>query len=246
MEVAVSARVRVVATLFKPAATVPEWSRNAYGPWYADKLALNVRRHHPDAEVAVVTDYPSCDFRERVEVIPFALPYRGWASLLEMFRPEVVSDDAALLVGLDTIFVSQFDSLIALARLYGFIAPLDPYDKPAITNAVVGVTAARAAGIWSLWLNERASAIADRSLHWNGSFSEMKWLRRVVPDAATFEQYAPREVLSYKAHVGNSPEHPADARIVYFHGLPKPHQLAYASVPWAVRNWGELPVGVGY
>lgn len=233
--------MRYVATLFAPPGDLPAWSR-VYTPAYADRFAESVRRHSPDADVVIITDFPPDQFKAGQTIIDFALPHRGWAALMEMFRPEVV-EDAAILCGLDTVFTGPLDAIESATLAYGYIAPADPYDGPAMTNAVVGIVGHLAGPIWHRWVDAcRDGLPTGEEYKLFGAFSEMLWLRRHAPALASFDNLRSGAVASYKAHV--APGDPsAGTRIVYFHGQPKPHDLAAQRVPWVLEHWGE-PIAV--
>lgn len=223
-------RMRYVATLFKPVDSLPQWSRSAYSPQYADWFAENVRRFSPRAEVVIVTDYDEGEFSAGQRIVPFVLPHRGWASLLEMFRPEVVGD-AAILMGLDTVCVGDLTPIERDVREFGNVAVEDPFEGGGkMSNAVVGVDVATALGVWQAWLQQCDEALADARYRMFGVFSEMLWLRQF---AWTFA--SPQAVSSYKAHVAPRGTPDPLACIVYFHGEPKPHQIGDQ---WLTKVWG--------
>lgn len=58
----------------------------------------------------------------------------------------------------------------------------------------------------------------------------MDWLRR--QPHAVIDDLFPGQVVSYKGHVMQHGL--GDARIVYFHGFEKPHEL---HLEWINRNW---------
>lgn len=248
--------MRYVATLFKPVGRLPDWSRNAYSPRYADRFAANVKRWAPDAEVVIVTDYDPGEFKAGQTVLPFQLPDRGWCCLLEMFRPDVVGE-AAILCGLDTIFIGPLADVERVTRDTGYTAVSDPYHEHIISNALVGVTAPCAREIWEAWLLARAAGAITSPVYRIPAapavFSEMAWLREHFPveRKSRFDSLLPTEsaLLSYKARVAPRAGPPTGAA-VYFHGEPKPHDLADLGERWVLDNWGppldqSLPEGAG-
>ena len=56
-----------------------------------------------------------------------------------MFRPEVVGE-AAILCGLDTVFVGDLAPVERCVIASGYITPTDPYFQGQPTNAVYGFT----------------------------------------------------------------------------------------------------------
>lgn len=225
--------MRYAAVLFRPTERLPGWSGGTYNPGYADKWARSIKRHAPpDARTVIVTDYDAKDFASVDEVLPFVHPERGWASLMEMFRPEVVGEHAILL-GLDTICVGSLSLIERVAKDTNYIVPLDPYHKPDICNGVVGVSTMGAKTIWDTWQRRRSQDLRHPRYGLFGAFSEMKWLRTHTEPDATWDSECPGAVCSYKVDLRRG-EPTSATRIVYFHGSPKPHELTDA---WATDNW---------
>jgi hypothetical protein len=66
---------------------------------------------------------------------------------------------------------------------------------------------------------------------WAGA-NDMEWVRRYDPDV--IDRLFPGQVVSYKGHV--VPQGLGDARIVYFHGDSKPHQI---QADWIDQHWRD-------
>ena len=58
--------------------------------------------------------------------------------------------------------------------------------------------------------------------------TDMEWLQ-VNPHAAIDERF-PGQVISYRVHIHERGGDLGDARIVYFHGDMKPHEIPHAPV----------------
>ena len=54
-------------------------------------------------------------------------------------------------------------------------------------------------------------------------------------DVSRLDTIFPWRILSYKRDIQRGTVSPEDASIVYFHGRPKPHQIANES--WVRRHW---------
>lgn len=220
--------MRAVATLFRPTGRLPAFS-SGYSPEWADRLLRGLRRHTPDPELVVVTDYEPENFEEPVQAIEFVHRERGWASLMEMFRPDVVGE-RAILVGLDTVIVGDLADIDGIQE--DAVFPRDPYHAPALCNALVSVSALGAETIWDCWQSEREEALDDPQFLNFGAFSEMLWMRERLEPDAWLDDLVPGQVVSYKVHCGDGL--PLDARVVYFHGRPKPQDVHN---PWMQEHW---------
>lgn len=64
---------------------------------------------------------------------------------------------------------------------------------------------------------------------------ERYWLRHVANDIADkWQELIPGQIVSYKRHVRRNKALPENARIVSFHGIPRPHR---ASDKWIKNYW---------
>ena len=121
-----------------------------------------------------------------------------------------------ILVGLDTVVTGNCDEL-AYYCLTGkrLAVPLDPYAPHQVCNGVALVPR-----------GHQHIAIAH-----DGRTNDMDWIRQ--HDPAVIDHMWPGQVLSYKVQV--KPMGLGGARLVYFHGHSKPHQLGH--VGWIREHW---------
>lgn len=226
--------MRIVFALFKPPGNLPAYS-SGFSPDYADRVARNAKRHAPDAEIVCLTDYPLDDFNDVDVVKEFQFPPpHGWHSLMEFYRPDVIGDGPALLIGLDTIFVGDITPVIGTANELGYVVcGGQRIDQETLSNSVVGVNRHCAKSIWDFWYSRRDRDLPDEQYFLRGAFSEMFWMRKNTVIGGMWETALPGMVVSYKRHLKRQPP-TGDERIVYFHGDPKPHDL---NDEWIKREW---------
>lgn len=240
--------VRVAAVLFQPTGNLPKFSEGAgYSIDWACRFARMVRRHHSDAEVCIVTDYPERKFPGDIETVPLIPGGQGWDYLMQMFRPEVVRQKA-LLVGLDTVFIKPINEI--WDREEGYIVPMDPFygrSKGWIANAAVLVDAKHAAEVWDTWEHRDREIDKSYEMQLFGRFCEMRWMQEFTKPTAIWDEILPHRIISYKAalcqrKVMVPPRYapPPEAKIIYFHGRPKQHELAGHGIDWFDRNWTEV------
>ncbi len=139
-------------------------------------------------------------------------PEPDYGSFTEPYR----LNDPMILVGLDTIVVGNIDHMAEYCLTADKIAlPRNPYKPEQSINGVALVPAG--------WRN-----VFD---DWRGE-NDMEWLRTFPWQP--IDDLWPGQVVSLKAHrirdVGLG-----DARIVYFHGRPKPPALM--NLDWIRNNW---------
>lgn len=120
-----------------------------------------------------------------------------------------------ILAGLDTIVTGNVDDLAAYCEAAPLIAlPRDPFMPSRACNGVALVP------------GEQGHVYED----WRGE-NDMEWMR--VQPHAFIDDLFPGEVVSYKGTARQSGL--GGARIVYFHGAEKPHELA--GVDWVREHW---------
>lgn len=120
-----------------------------------------------------------------------------------------------ILMGLDTVIVGNIDHLAHYCLTANDVAlPRDPYAPKRACNGVALVPAGKQ-DIWQRWRGE----------------NDMEWLR--AQPHVFIDDLFPETVVSFKGSVQTRGLR--DARIVYFHGNPKMHELL--DQPWIQRHW---------
>lgn len=194
-----------VATVYHEGPRVPSWS-SCYTPEWVDKLYRGVARNYtkPFRFVCLV-DREGYKFEEDIETHPL------WTVQWEKACIQLYGVQAKRLVllGLDTIVCGNVDHIFAYeGRL---AVPRDPYAPTRACNGVV--------------LCPTREDIVART-----GQDDMRILD--VFEKEWLDDLFPGQILSYKVHV--APVGLRDARIVYFHGEPKPHVL---TEDWIQENW---------
>jgi hypothetical protein len=119
-----------------------------------------------------------------------------------------------ILMGLDTVIVASIDHLADYCLKENTIAlPRDPYGKTFACNGVALVPGGK----------------QDVFEKWRGE-NDMKWMR--AQKHVYIDDMFPGQVVSYKGHVKK--DGLGDARIVYFHGKEKPHEI---DEPFVRAHW---------
>lgn len=120
-----------------------------------------------------------------------------------------------ILCGLDTVVTGSVDHLAYYCQTHDKLAlPRDPFDKQRACNGVALIPE----GHHHIYRN------------WPKGENDMVWLRK--QEHRFIDDLFPGQVVSYKGHVKKNGI--GDARIVYFHGAEKPHEL---DLPWIKENW---------
>jgi hypothetical protein len=187
-----------------------------YRPEHAQTLAAQLREQSLDVVVLSDVDVPG------VDRIPLRYPmWRGWWAKMELFRPDIEGD--LLAMDLDTRIVGDLSDIKARTEL---TLLRDFYRPRYLQSGLMYLPAAARAETWVRW--------HDRYMHvfqGDGNFMHHVWSGR----ARTWQDDLPDQVISYKVHVTKDPtksKHvgngtvPKNARIVVFHGQPRPWAVA--------------------
>lgn len=154
-------------------------------------------------------------FAPGIEQMRLSDPEPHYGACIEPFQ----LDCAQIFMGLDTVIVGNIDHL---AR-YALTAP-----KPAIPRDPFPT---------SPWARTNAVVIAPegcRAMLWDGfdGRNDMDWIN--TRDTDLLDDLFPKQIVSYKGRVqwvGIEPE----TRIVFFHGMRKPHELAH--IDFIAEHW---------
>jgi hypothetical protein len=120
-----------------------------------------------------------------------------------------------ILCGLDTVIVGSVDHLAYYCQTHDKLAlPRDPFKKTQSCNGVCLIPE----GQQHVYRN------------WPKGENDMMWLRQ--QEHRFIDDLFPGQVVSYKGHVKENGL--IGAKIVYFHGQEKPHEL---DEPWIKENW---------
>lgn len=187
-----------------------------YDESWVEKLYRAFRRNlrHPFRFV-LFTDRKR-EFDEPIEQQILAMKAPDYGCLIEPFK----LNEPTIICGLDTIVVRNLDHFAEYCLTQDRIAlPQHPTKKDyGFINPVAFVPRGHR-GVFDEWHGE----------------NDMEWLRKRegVVDASVLW---PGQLLSLKLHeVSKGTSLPPDARIIYFHGRDKPHELT--DVPWVKKNW---------
>lgn len=150
-----------------------------------------------------------------VETIPLAHDWPGWWAKLEMFAPSLSGD--VLMIDLDTV-VKELPAQPERTTV------LRDFTEPSIIGSgLMYVTADDRARVWAAWIADPAGHMAACK-RWP-KWGDQGFLMDHLADAARWQDSEP--VYSYKVHCQRGM--PTDAKVVCFHGKPR---------PWLVRaDW---------
>lgn len=200
-----------IATLLWDATTASFHYSRCYDESWAEKLYRGFARNlsRPMKMVCFVDRLR--EFKEPIEQILIeGAP--GYASCIQPYKLDV----PMIVVGLDTIVTGNCDELADYC-FYGdrVAVPLDPFFPDKVCNGVALVPG----GLKHILYDRHAGE------------NDMDWIRQ--QNVEVLDKLLPGQVVSYKGRVEKNGL--GDARICYFHGERKPHELSH--VGWVAREW---------
>jgi hypothetical protein len=183
----------------------------AYDESWVEKLHAGFRRHLTwPFHFVVFTDRPR-QFSAGIDQEMLQAAEPDYGSFTEPYRLNM----PMILCGLDTIVTGRINQLASYCISADRIAlPRDPYSPARACNGVALVPAGQ-------------RQVFDE---WRGE-NDMEWIRQ--QPHRFIDDLFPGHVVSYKGHARQAGL--GDARMVYFHGQEKPHQLA--GIDWIDREW---------
>lgn len=149
---------------------------------------------------------------ERLEL---AHDWPGWWAKMELYRPDLGGD--FLYLDLDTIVRGDIAHMERgeLALLRDFYRPLG------LGSGLMFLPERARADIWAAWIADPARWMAEHRSGGDQAFLERFWLEK----ARRLQDLYPGEICSYKA---STPEQRSAAKVVCFHGSPKPRDVQWA------------------
>lgn len=151
------------------------------------------------------------------------LPARGWWAKLALFQPGLFEDgDRVLYFDLDTLILEPVDDIASWDVEFATLGAFRPPDR--LQSGVMTWRAGFGARFWTEWLRQ------GRPLPGGGDQEWLEWL--AGPRVPRFQGRFPGAFVSYKYHC--RPDPPKGARIVCFHGHPRPHEAGRA---WVKAAW---------
>lgn len=200
-----------VVTLFWDANAKSESFSTCYDVSWVEKLHAGFRRNLSGPfRFVCFTDRPR-EFSAGIDQEQLSTSEPSYSNCIEPYR----LNEPMILVGLDTVVTGNIDHIAEYALTADKIAlPRDPFSPDRACNGV-GLVPAGHRHVFDDWRGE----------------NDMDWMR--AQPHAFIDDLFPGKVVSFKGHV--RAKGIGDARIVYFHGAQKPHELV--NVPWVAEHW---------
>lgn len=186
------------------------------------RLYEGVRTHWPDALRFVVLTDRKIGHAE-IQEVPLAYGWPGWWSKCELFRPDLPVLGDVLYFDLDTVVVGD---LAPLAEGHQVTVLRDFYHRGLVArrgwigSGLMYLPAASRAEVWLRWIASPDVHMTRCRQRGDQGFLELCWNGR--EDVVRWQDVLPGQVVSAKVHVFPGRRIPTDARVVCFHGKPRP------------------------
>lgn len=209
-------------------------SGGEYTPAHVAALYDGVRCWWPSANLRFVclTDMDMAACPPAVEVRPLQYAWPGWWSKMELCSGAHDDLGSLLYFDLDTVIVGP---LIDIATARSVTLLQDFYHPTHLASGMMLLPVLARTRTWQRWILEPASLMhhfrhsrggrhsPDLLLAGDGGLLDLLWREQ----AASWQALFPGQVISYKCHVlPNQKRVPAGARVVCFHGRPKPWEIS--------------------
>ena len=191
-------------------------SGGEYTTKHVEVLAKQIRNNLPEANILCLSDRPV----KLVETMQLYYHWPTWFAKMELFRPDIKGD--LLYFDLDTVVLGNLRRLAdvtTLTVLRDFYR--DGGRKPeGIGSGLMFLPEECRGEVWDRWLTNCRREIPKLSSRGLGdqAFLETLWLGK----ADYWQDQVPEEVVSWKVHCKDGV--PGRARVVCFHGKPRPWQ----------------------
>jgi hypothetical protein len=242
-----------------------KWGRK-FGPEYVNRLRAMVARHLslPHRFVCLTDDATGLHRDVECRAIPAADLHGSWNKLRLFHRDLDDLGGRALYLDLDTVVLRGLDPLVRYRPRDPFLSIRDWYRPYTWNSSVMRFDVGRWSRILDEFLDLRARGLMRPSedpeevgtpqrtqVFFDHRQSpprrypgDQEWVTGVVcPGGAHVRHTFPsRWIASWRKHCRKSGRRPWLARIVVFHGQPKPDEVDAA---WVARAWSDAPHGGG-
>lgn len=194
-----------------------------YHPFHVNRLQKQVEPFAPEHKFVCLTNAPHWEQPKGIERIPLQEGWRGWWNKIELFRSGLFKG-RVLYLDLDIEVVGDLTPIIEFSAKF---ASIKDYQNPKQINSSVMV--------WDAGAADRIFTEFDESVI-ERRHGDQGWISEVM-DAETFPRgWCP----SYKLQVRRF-GCPQDAKVIVYHGQPKPWSIEAVEEREGLVRKGRLP-----
>lgn len=212
--------MRVVTVLQTRALHALHPGSSEFTAGHVQALHKQVKKYSPCVDFQCLTDLPKID---GIDTRKLRHGWPGWWAKMELFDPELKGD--FLFMDLDTVIhgsLDSFESLSKLTLLRDFYRDGKKL-KEGLGSGLMFLPERDRRAIWDEFMvNPRLTIRLNP--RGDQHFLEQFWLNK----AERFQDVVPGQVVSWKVNCKNGIV-PPDARVVCFHGKPRPWEVGQFS-----------------
>lgn len=182
-----------------------------YAPRSVEKLREQIR----DLPIIVLTDFEKDNFHPDIEVRKLNYNWPGWWSKLEFFRHDLFYLDC-LYLDLDTVVC---DDLAPLKR-DGFAMWVDPFGHGFNSSVMFKPRECETLELYQQFEKSPFKYMQEFAVGKGMPWGDQAYIQKHQKTRG--KNYTAPEVVSWKKD-----GHPDDARVLVFHGEPKPYEAGY-------------------
>ena len=229
-----NANITIVTALFNGDNTDIPHSVDVYAPDYVDKLYRGIARNFRGTFDFICLTDKNYKFEEPIiqKRLSMSVDQYGWMCVVDVYRPDLCVGKR-LTIGLDTIITGPLDDILEHNTKIGLCT--DPIVPEFVCNAITLASPEFCVELWDLWENNKKEIMETCIFEIFGVPSEMELLRKYYNDADRLDVLFPGRILSYKLHIRDEKIPVENTSIIYYHGLPKPHEML--NEKWVEENW---------
>jgi hypothetical protein len=203
-------------------ATVLKTGGDVYDYKYVNALAKAVKANVTvDHEFVVLTD-DSTGFSSDVDrVVKFVHNFPKWWGKIELFNPNTFNTDQVFYMDLDTSIVGNIDEIVSYEGAFAGLR--DFYALHSLGSGVMAWNRNKVAQIYDRFL-----PISQKIMN-NYAGGDQVWIDENKPSVEYLQDIYHRGIVSFKRHclINNKIYIPEHAKIVCFHGNPRPHTIQH-------------------
>ncbi len=200
----------------------------AYGPEYVNNLAQMIARNiTQDFKLYCLTDDPQ-GLDERIDVIPLPDDLEKWWGKLYLFKPGLFpKGERICFFDLDTVILGNLDEILTYDGPFATL--IDFYWPHLLGPAMMLWKAGENTKVWDEWVAQEKPRHPMGDLWWINTLDDGKFANK----ADRLQWLFPYQFVSFKVHCNPNPHELA--KVVIFHGHPKPSDIAQGH--WVRNAW---------
>lgn len=197
-----------------------------YNKNYVNALAKSLKQNITvDHEIVCLTN-DSTGFSKNIDrTIPLIHDWPTWWGKIELFKPDQFSTDSVFYLDLDTIIIDNVDDIVSYDG--DFCGLRDFYALHSLGSGVMGWKPKKCEYIYTNFIKKSRDIISSYKA------GDQKWIDENKPSIEYLQDIYCNQIISYKRHCvkpNGLIEIPKNAKIICFHGNPRPHTVNDPSI----------------